>query len=670
MSHPSIDQLLSEVVRLKTARPQLGIHASGNKNVGAAAGKNWQTRIPEKLSTIKERLERVAKTIDPNTGEPYEPAIGLQHGPGRTIDVEADSDEQQAVYDTLRGDAPDVGAKYRSSKGTHHVYLWDDRLAPLVESGISIVDLGEGLGARIGNAFSKLPPASDGRHWINGHDIDQVCPSPDWLIDATLAAARKREATKYTGPVDDSPLDASDHALSLHAMLELPESIPGDGGLALMRASRLAHEYGGSPEQVRERLDYYIEHRQAPCPVPWTETEIKKKIKDGLKSATEAGKYGIRSLRFFSAVDASHILDAMGNPFAGVQASDDDELGPVVTCYADIVETVAVDLWAKRIGAHNGTLIAGDPGVGKSYLTAEIAAIVSTGRPWPDGAECGEGEGVNAGIINFEDSPDEDTKKRLRACGANLDRIFDCTVTRKRDPRTKAILNLPLTAREISSIERFVRQYRLKVLIIDPVGSFLGGDVDSYRDTEVRGALMPLALLAMALKFAFILIGHTTKGSAKSADANVMGSRAFTGVCRSVHHAMLDPTDPDHILLLPGKRNGSEKAKGIGYRIVGTPGVVVWDSGVNDFTTQDILQAELEQRRPRTTSQQIWAFLDEQLKDGPRSKKDVMLAAMANHFVESSVSTAIRKKEIESYPGDGGVTMLRIGEHTIAGVQE
>ena len=54
-------------------------------------------------------------------------------------------------------------------------------------------------------------------------------------------------------------------------------------------------------------------------------------------------------------------------------------------------------LWAGRIPLGRITLIVGRPGVGKSFLTAELAARVSRGEPWPDGSPCPLGHSLDAG---------------------------------------------------------------------------------------------------------------------------------------------------------------------------------------------------------------------------------------------------------------------------------
>ena len=57
-------------------------------------------------------------------------------------------------------------------------------------------------------------------------------------------------------------------------------------------------------------------------------------------------------------------------------------------------------LWPERIPLGKITVIDGDPGLGKSALTTDIAARVSVGREWPDGTPCNAGGAV---LISAED---------------------------------------------------------------------------------------------------------------------------------------------------------------------------------------------------------------------------------------------------------------------------
>jgi len=70
-------------------------------------------------------------------------------------------------------------------------------------------------------------------------------------------------------------------------------------------------------------------------------------------------------------------------------------------------------LWPGRIARGKVTIIAGNPGLGKSQITASIAAVVTNGGCWPvDRDRC-----VPGGVIflNAEDDPADTLRPRLEA---------------------------------------------------------------------------------------------------------------------------------------------------------------------------------------------------------------------------------------------------------------
>src|SRR5215510_9339709 len=87
------------------------------------------------------------------------------------------------------------------------------------------------------------------------------------------------------------------------------------------------------------------------------------------------------------------------------------------------VEPKDVDwLWPGRIPRAMLTLLVGDPENGKSYVTLDLAARVSTGRDWPDGATGSAPADVL--ILQAEDDPAVTLRPRLDQLGADAERVF------------------------------------------------------------------------------------------------------------------------------------------------------------------------------------------------------------------------------------------------------
>ena len=63
-------------------------------------------------------------------------------------------------------------------------------------------------------------------------------------------------------------------------------------------------------------------------------------------------------------------------------SSDPLSIGPVLTCLADVQPCDVEWLWPRRIDIGKITMLAGDPGLGKSFFSMDIAARISAGTAW------------------------------------------------------------------------------------------------------------------------------------------------------------------------------------------------------------------------------------------------------------------------------------------------
>ena len=266
--------------------------------------------------------------------------------------------------------------------------------------------------------------------------------------------------------------------------------------------------------------------------------------------------------------------------------------GPVVTCMAD-VQPKSIDwLWRHRFPLGRLSLLVGAPGGGKSYLTCEMAARVSTGADWPDGSPCERGTVL---LVTAEDDAADTIRPRLDACGADPQQVHQLTAVRRVDEETGKPRDLLFTLADVPALEDAMRRVRPSLVVIDPIGSFLGGDTDSHRDNEVRAVLAPVAALAERYGSAVLIVAHRRKGNAGSADETAMGSRAFSGLARVVWHLSRDAEDPtrNRRLLLNGKNNLAAECHGLAFSIQGQPvGAIVWESAPVEMSADDALHAE------------------------------------------------------------------------------
>ncbi len=74
-------------------------------------------------------------------------------------------------------------------------------------------------------------------------------------------------------------------------------------------------------------------------------------------------------------------------------------------------------VWRDRIPAGKLCLIVGDPDKGKSLITLDIAARITTGRPFPDGVPSEIGSVI---ILSAEDDPEDTIRRKSLFCHAYL----------------------------------------------------------------------------------------------------------------------------------------------------------------------------------------------------------------------------------------------------------
>ena len=291
-------------------------------------------------------------------------------------------------------------------------------------------------------------------------------------------------------------------------------------------------------------------------------------------------------------------------------------------------------LWPARIPLGKLTLIAGDPGLGKSMLTAFIAATVSTGRVWPDGTHAPAGDAL---IVNLEDGQADTTRLRLDAAGADVARVHAADLVRHSDGALRC-----MTLADVQPIaDALERMEKPRAVILDPVSALMG-NADSHVAADVRGLLAPLAELAQRSGVAFVLISHLNKSNAQSAMNRINGSGAYVAACRSAWIVVKDKDDEGRRLLLPLKNNLGPDQGGLAYRIIvaqnGAPRVEFEAEPVN-IRADDALAAPGDD----DGADDPGSFLRDILASGSMAANEVFSEAAGAGYSKDSMHRARRK---------------------------
>lgn len=308
--------------------------------------------------------------------------------------------------------------------------------------------------------------------------------------------------------------------------------------------------------------------------------------------------------------------------------------GAVVTTLAEVASERIRWLWPSRVAQGKLTLLIGEPGLGKSSVTLDIAARLTTGAAWPDGGIAPSGDAV---ILTAEDGLADTIRPRLDAMNANVSRVHAITAIRHRTGER----HLDLT-KDLPHLERVVDGTNAKLLVIDPLSAYLG-KTNSFQDAEVRGILAPLSGLAERSGVAVVGVMHLTKDTQRKALHRAQGSIAFVGAARAVFAVTDDPDSPMWRLLLPVKSNLSTKAPGLRFRLrpVDDSIRVCWSAKPVDADPDQTLSEDPQARGLR---QEATNFLRDLLSAGPAAAREVERALKANGIpVTPWVLTQARK---------------------------
>lgn len=331
---------------------------------------------------------------------------------------------------------------------------------------------------------------------------------------------------------------------------------------------------------------------------------------------------------------------------------------PKLTRMAEIEARPTSWLWPGRIAEGRITLICGMAGLGKSFLTCDVAARVSIGANWPDDSQSSSGSVIFA---STEDDPHDTIRPRLDAHGADVTRIHlleGITLT-KGDQVGETAFTLQDVAMLESSLKRVGD---CKLVVIDPIGSYLGSGINSHKDDEVRSVLTPVSKLAERYRVAVLIVAHRRKSSANYADDTVLGSRAFTAVARTVFHLSPDSEKRERRLLLPGKNNLAAVASGLAFTISGNPAHIVWESDAIELTADDALAME-EDEGDLSARDEAVRWLKFALASGPRPGKEIQEKAEADGIKNRTLRRASEKLGVIKGPsGFGGKWEWRLSE--------
>jgi hypothetical protein len=337
-------------------------------------------------------------------------------------------------------------------------------------------------------------------------------------------------------------------------------------------------------------------------------------------------------------------------------------------CMAEVSGQAVEWLWPGYLPRGMLVLLDGDPGLGKSFLTLDLAARLSSGKPFPCSSPPSQG-GVRGGavtlpappckggelpgnapqhvlLLNAEDDLRRTVQPRLTALGADLTRCH--ALTEVDDGFGTRPLSLP---EDLWVIETHIRRRQAVLVVIDPLMAFLTGKVDSYRDNHVRRVLYKLKQLAEETQATILLVRHLTKNN-RTADPLYRGGGSI-GIIGAARIAWLVGRHPHNESLrvlcrLKGNLGTTPSALAYGLESVGAGVTLRWHGPVS-FGPKELLALEnTPMGRPPEPLDDALALLRAMLHKGPALLRDIEAMALEQKITLNALRRAREQLGVEA----------------------
>ena len=293
-------------------------------------------------------------------------------------------------------------------------------------------------------------------------------------------------------------------------------------------------------------------------------------------------------------------------------------------------------LWYPYIPFGKVTLLQGDPGDGKSKLMLTLAALLSKGKHLPFTDEEETNEPMTIIYQTTEDDADDTVVPRFNSSDGDGDKLIFIREDKKN-----------LTFGD-NRIREAIEKYNAKLLILDPMSSYIGDECSMNNANETRAAFNHLITVAKETGCAIVIIAHMNKVRDTNPLYRTNGSIDIAGAVRSIL-AVTKSANKENIAeryLVQVKSNLAPMGSAIRFEVS--------DKGVDfleevELTAYDaFLALAPKQGRPNEKEEAAMDFIRELLSNGRRSATDCEARLEAAGFKKSTYKKAKKKMGVSS----------------------
>ena len=357
----------------------------------------------------------------------------------------------------------------QTSNGGHLYYRWPYSTYIHNSAG----KLGAGLDVRGDGGYVVVPPSvhPSGRLYEWSNATAPVADAPEWLLK--LAAS----------PTESSP-----------PQVDNSERIPrGKGEPMKFDLAWKMFKAGCNEQEVFDAAlarDKRCEHQEG-------EAVIRRRVADWQKR--------------FAGGDS---------PVTGPRRAE-------IVTLADVVPREVEWLWRPYLPVGMLAMLSGDPGAGKTFLALAVAAALTKGNVPYLRDTCMP---LDVLYLSVENDPACVVRPRFDAMGGDPTRLHLIRGSVIGDGNSAEHGAIWLT--DVSTLADALGKTHARLLIVDPIQSYLGAEVDAHRANETRPVLDGLARLAEEHGCCVLLLRHLTKAQVGRAIHRGLGSMDFTGAVR------------------------------------------------------------------------------------------------------------------------------------------
>ena len=250
------------------------------------------------------------------------------------------------------------------------------------------------------------------------------------------------------------------------------------------------------------------------------------------------------------------------------------------------------------------TIIQGDPGEGKTTMVLQIIAKLTKGEP----------------VLPVKDGEEEPTEK--------ADEPANVIYQTAEDGLGDTI--------------------KPRLVVLDPIQSFLGAEVDMHRANKIRPLMKRVSVLAEKYHCAVVLIGHMNKNSTGKSSYRGLGSIDFQAAARSVLIVGRVKNEPETRVVCHVKSSLAPEGKSIAFRLDKENGFE-W-IGEYDISADDLLSGNNRGQKIKEAKE----FLLEILADG---------AVEQNVILKEAENRGIKGKTLWNAKKALGVQSIKPGGH-------